>query len=379
MSRSTKNIKPRKLENSDYITKENKRDQKNNKDPSTSSGNSSKTIRKNNSSQNSLTYSTDSSDDSILRPSSTIKWKSNASPPGKSKVKLREDWKDLFLHSSTNINKRQQQLMETHSKVPLLQTKIFNPASFQSDNLPFGDNIQSQSDTEGVLFHNINGIKDESNWTQINITMSEINITCFGLAEINTTLRRAAYTKWNDITRRTFRTSKCSFSESDIQSSGHYKPGGTITTVVGKWQARITERGKDPSGLGRWSFVKISSNKKNLIIITAYRPCKTVGPTTTWTQQWLLLRESQKDPDPIKQFDKDLMETLGKWKAEHHEIILLINANEEIGAKPGSLNQTIASAGLIDLISSKHGAKSFPNTYARGSKRIDYIFGSENV
>jgi hypothetical protein len=42
-----------------------------------------------------------------------------------------------------------------------------------------------------------------------------------------------------------------------------YKPGGTMTTIVGKWHAPVSEKGTDPSGLGQWSFMIISSNKKN--------------------------------------------------------------------------------------------------------------------
>jgi hypothetical protein len=86
----------------------------------------------------------------------------------------------------------------------LQQTKIPNLKNFQSNNFPFGDDINSFSEVEGFLFHNINGIKDESNWTQINLTMAELNITCFGLVEINTTLRGLTFSKWNDITRKTF-------------------------------------------------------------------------------------------------------------------------------------------------------------------------------
>jgi hypothetical protein len=39
-----------------------------------------------------------------------------------------------------------------------------------------------------------------------------------------------------------------------------------------------------------------------------------MGPTTTWMQQWLMLREKNRNPDPIKTFDKDLVDTLIAWK-----------------------------------------------------------------
>jgi hypothetical protein len=104
-----------------------------------------------------------------------------------------------------------------------------------------------------------------------------------------------------------------------------------------------------------------------------------MGPTTTWTQQWLMLRETNKNPDPIKTFDKDLTDTLKAWKLKGYEILLMIDANEDVGNKPGGMNQIIYQAGLLDLISSKHDAEKMPNTYARGSKRIDYLFGTEKV
>jgi hypothetical protein len=149
-----------------------------------------------------------------------------------------------------------------------------------------------------------------------------------------------------EITRKTFKHSRQSASESDITFKNHHKPGGTLTMVVGSWQSCVTEKGHDPTGPGSWSYLKFSSNKQNFIV-----PCKTMGPTTTWTQQWLLLREKNKNPDPIKAFDKDLADTLKAWKQKGHEILLMIDANEDIGSKPGGMGQVIYQAGLLDLIS----------------------------
>jgi hypothetical protein len=41
------------------------------------------------------------------------------------------------------------------------QIKIHNP---NTNNLPFGDNLQEPYDGETILFHNINGFKDKTNW-----------------------------------------------------------------------------------------------------------------------------------------------------------------------------------------------------------------------
>jgi hypothetical protein len=252
-------------------------------------------FRLENNSTNSLSYSSSSesssenttsthSSNTVLRPSVTIHRRTDINKQRRKKGQLNDEWQLLFQNAI-----RQQTIQQTVTHQPdgqshPIQTTIFNPNSFQADNLPFSDEINIFSEVEGFLFHNINGIKDEANWTQINLTMAELNITCFGLVEINTTLRGLAFSKWNDITRKTFRHSKCSSSESDIKFDNGYKPGGTMTTVVGKWQARISDKGSDPTGLGRWNYLKISSNRQNLMVVTAYRPCKTKGPTTNWTQ-----------------------------------------------------------------------------------------------
>jgi hypothetical protein len=118
--------------------------------------------------------------------------------------------------------------------------------------------------------------------------MKELRVDIFGFVEINRTLEQGIKQKWEQTTRKLFLHSRTIHSESDITAE-HYKPGGTLTTITGKWQARISEKGYDSSGMGRWSFFRISSNKKSLVIITAYKPCVSTSPSTTWMQQWILL------------------------------------------------------------------------------------------
>jgi hypothetical protein len=173
--------------------------------------------------------------------------------------------------------------------------------------------------------------------------------------------------------RKTFNHSKTVTSESDIRTENACKPGGTITTIVGKWQSRVSDRGSDETGLGRWSYIVVSSNRKKVVIITAYRPCKSTGPQTAWTQQWLLLQEKQQQPDPIKEFDRDLDAEIRKWLHNGHEIILMIDTNEEIGYKPGGINAVISKSGLYNINATQHNGDKYPNIHARGTRRIDYI------
>jgi hypothetical protein len=81
----------------------------------------------------------------------------------------------------------------------------------------------------------------------------------------------------------------------------------------------------------------------------------------------------------VLQFHKDLDDQLSTWKTKNYEIILLLDANKEIGKTPGGLGQVIAKNGLFDIIANQHAAETYPNTYIRGTQRIDYIFGMEQV
>jgi hypothetical protein len=74
----------------------------------------------------------------------------------------------------------------------------------QTDNLPFGDDISEPHGGETIIFHNINGIKDMTNWFQILMTMTELNIDIFGFAEINQKMDNGEKYQWTDQIRKHF-------------------------------------------------------------------------------------------------------------------------------------------------------------------------------
>lgn len=279
--------------------------------------------------------------------------------------------------TTTTEARDQQTTYSSHKHDTLIQTNIINPTI---SNFIYGDDIMPTDQNELIYFHNINGIKSDDNWAQILQTLHEHQVTCFGLAEINTSFAHPMTKGYTKKLQQLFKHSRHSTSERISNITTHYKPGGTLTAVVGKWQARITERGEDSSGLGRWSYLRISSKKKNLIVMTAYRPTQAKGINTNWMQQWLLLRrKGVTNPEPIKEFYKDILSTLKHWREQAYEIILMIDANEVIGAKTGGLTEIATQINMADLVALHHGSKNEPNTHVRGSKRIDYILGTQRV
>jgi hypothetical protein len=273
---------------------------------------------------------------------------------------------------SSNNEKQLHSKQKRYSQIRLTQTTM--------SNMHFGDEIPSSDENDIILFHNINGMKDPTHWFQIMMTMQELNVSIFGFAEINKSLNRGYNQDWKDTIRKIFYYSRTTHSESKVQTETSYKPGGTMTTIKGKWQSRVTSQGQDPRGLGRWSYMRIASKKSAMIIATAYQPCVSQGPNTAWIQQWSLLREyGDRNPDPIKYFYSDLEKQILEWKSQGNEVLMMIDANEFIGDKPGGLTTIFGKMGMTELIRHRHPNATEPNTHVRGSKRIDYIFGTQKI
>ena len=81
-------------------------------------------------------------------------------------------------------------------------------------------------------------------------------------------------TLMNKELRRIYQYSSMVGSSSDIKSASLVKSGGTMMCIDGTFGSRIIEKGRDPSGLGRWMYSSsIGENNANLIIICGYRCC----------------------------------------------------------------------------------------------------------
>jgi hypothetical protein len=88
-------------------------------------------------------------------------------------------------HTSTNNDYN---VPITPQKQCFIQVEIPN---YNIGNDTFGDDIQTDKD-EVFYFHNVSGIKSDDNWAQILQTLHEHNVTCFGLAETNTSFAHSA-------------------------------------------------------------------------------------------------------------------------------------------------------------------------------------------
>ena len=65
---------------------------------------------------------------------------------------------------------------------------------------------------------------------------------------------------------------------------------------------------------------------------------------------------------------------IAKLTKLNHEVIIGIDAKESFTNNAGDIARLCKKCHLIDPISTKHGTTGEPNSYARGTERIDYFF-----
>ena len=146
----------------------------------------------------------------------------------------------------------------------------------------------------------------------------------------------------------------------------------------GKAKFRILESGVDPSNMGRWSW-QLFSGKKGIItrVITAYRPCKSNGLTSTYIQQRRILDAKKINVCPRKKMLDDLSDTIEVWLANGNQIILMLDLNDD--TQNSSANDKLKSIGLKECITHRHDDLQTMATCNRGTKAIDGIYVSNTI
>jgi len=167
------------------------------------------------------------------------------------------------------------------------------------------------------------------------------------------------------------------------KSSNWFKPGGTLLLAMNQWTSRVTKYGND-SHLGCWSYMKfIGKNDKWLIVISAYRVCNqqfdAASQTMTAQQIRLLQACSIACPKPQKIFLDDIIQQIKQWWNTNHEIILCMDANDNIDDPKLDIARLFQETDLMDLHFHKYPGTRKPVTQQCGSKAIDVIVGSPRI
>jgi hypothetical protein len=269
----------------------------------------------------------------------------------------------------------------------------------------------NNQDTLRILFSNPRGLQLSTDIMETQFSLGRVHslhagVLCLAETNLNWGHPRAL-TKFHGLIRKIWRHTSVSKSYTKDDFSSERQPGGTITMACNHWTSRVLEKGEDPFGLGRWSYIVLrGKDTRKILVITAYRVCRqtiqSVGVKTSNAQQFRQLSKTFRDADlsgdpiPRHQFIVDLQGWIEHKIGEGHQIILSIDANESFNhtagsftpvpytlEKPiplkghdGSIATLVKTCGLCDPLLHHHPDQPPPPTYDRGKDKIDFIFAS---
>ena len=169
--------------------------------------------------------------------------------------------------------------------------------------------------------------------------MCDIEASVFGWAETNTNWHQedAHQAEYRGKASQLFQMNKTVFSSSDMPSASMYKPWGITMTLTDKLCGTAKPgAGKDPSGIGRWSYMVLKGKTgQELLVSTAYRVSQVSMPQhgegTTYHQEHMIMSKTgNTNPNPRKQFILDMIKFIQDHQGRGREILLMLDANEEV-------------------------------------------------
>ena len=295
-----------------------------------------------------------------------------------------QEWKDLFTKARQKIPKPQEQTP------PRTDHRIQPTIMPTNGNEPFGDtmDMQQQGNNFRIYFQNVNGLavgKGTRKWEDMINEMTTRQVSVCGFAETNTEWHaEKTKARLKAKLRKIAGQATMTTSTTNLKFKTIYKPGGTATIALNKWSGRVLEPVIDPLGQGRWSGFQLRTQTNNLVIVTVYRvpqqSIDQVGHKTTYAQQWVVERlNGTESPEPRSQCIRDLTKTVQEWQKKKLEVIIMIDANETMGTEAEGIASLTTTCNLTDIHAYHHERINNIASYARGTKRIDFIFTTKNL
>jgi len=142
-------------------------------------------------------------------------------------------------------------------------------------------------------------------------------------------------------------------------NAAKYQPGGTSLVVVNQLAHRAQRPGDDTVGLGRWCWARLrGKNNQHLRLISAYRPCPSLGPLSTYQQQARYWSTKRITCCPRKRWLEDLQRQISQWQEEGDYIVLMADMNDNVNSQ--DIQQFCQELNLVEAISTLHGRSTIP-------------------
>ena len=159
--------------------------------------------------------------------------------------------------------------------------------------------------------------------------------------------------QWSERARPYFRRYRTTISnnttELDISKPRQF--GGTAIIATDDTAHRVTNTGRDPTHLGRWSWITIQGSQAKIRIVSAYRPVHGLGPESVWAQHERILSKTN-PTDPRENLLNSLQSLIQPWIDQGDQVILCMDANEDV--RSNRIHQFTSILGLQDAILTQH-------------------------
>jgi hypothetical protein len=250
----------------------------------------------------------------------------------------------------------------------------------------YGDSISKKE--KGVLrllLQNVSNVPEEKTHyksRQLVETLTNLDVDIMFLNEVGLIWDKLPpHQQWHDRTESKIKTlALFNWNTKDIKSNSCHQPGGTGIIATNDTIHRIVERGGDPSGLGRWTWILLEGKQRHrLRLLTAYRPVESRGADSVNQQHWREFTKIGRDADPRTAILEDLFSLLSRWKEQGDSIIVGMDANEDV--RNGSVHDMFQTLDMREVILEKHRTTSPPATYNRNFQRkpIDGVWASLSI
>ena len=213
------------------------------------------------------------------------------------------------------------------------------------------------------------------NWIKLReidiLGVQEVNVNWSRMEQEDRALSRMKSMNWTYITGAT--------SHNKHEKRHKFQYGGTMSLTFEEVAQRTSTTGADPTGLGRWSWVKIDNKKFSVRVVTVYNPHRVQDPRkirSVYMQQRKYWLSKNNDMCPLILLRVQLLRQLKIWKQKNEKIILLIDMNNDV--RYSNFSKELNEIGLISPIRHKFGNEA-PPTQELGSRPIDDIFISSDL
>ena len=253
----------------------------------------------------------------------------------------------------------------------------------------YGNKLAELRDDDSILFTflNVNGLPQHTTKHKnrsIRNFINYYNIDLFGISEVN--LNWSLLPTKDQLQERTlgwWEDSRVSMAyNTEDEATQAYQPGGCLQITRNKMVHCWVEHGKDPSGLGRWTWSKyIGKNNTCLRVVTAYRtsiPSTDPGSNTAHRQQQRFLHQHKDNRTPRQAFMEDIEAEITQWNANNENLVLMVDLNEDVTTD--SVISFFSDLGLKEAVTDRHVHNcGVQPTYQRGRSPIDGVYISQHL